>query len=69
VKFDPEIHEAIAYEPSETVQDGYVVKMMNCGYKLGDLLLRPARVIVSSGKAPAPAAEDTATKEEETNQE
>ncbi len=74
VKFDPEIHEAISYDPSETIPEGHVTKIMACGYKLGDLLLRPARVIVSSGKAPDPKAEtetaeaeadaDTATTQE-----
>jgi molecular chaperone GrpE len=49
-EFDPNLHEAIAHEPSETVPDGQVVRQMRRGYKLKDRLLRPSRVVVSSGK-------------------
>ena len=55
-KFDPMLHDAVAYENSDEAADGTILKQWNCGYKLGDRLLRPARVIVSSG----PAAEETA---------
>ncbi|MDD3117855.1 MAG: nucleotide exchange factor GrpE [Victivallales bacterium] len=48
-KFDPTVHEAIAHEPSDEVPEGVVLKQWNCGYKLGERLLRPARVVVSSG--------------------
>ena len=55
-EFDPMWHEAVAYENSADVADGIIIKQWNCGYKLGDRLLRPARVIVSSG--PAESAEE-----------
>lgn len=45
--FDPEIHEAVATEPSDDVPDHTVVAVMQRGYKLGDRLLRPARVKVA----------------------
>ena len=54
-KFDPELHEAVAHERSADVEEGVVSKQWNCGFKLGDKVLRPARVVVSSG---APAEED-----------
>ena len=47
-KFDPEIHEAVAEESSEA-EEGTVIKQWRCGYKMGDRLLRPASVVVSSG--------------------
>lgn len=48
-KFDPARHDAVGKEFSETVPEGVVAKAWNCGFTLGDRLLRPARVIVSSG--------------------
>ena len=49
-KFDPNLHEAIAHEPSDHVPEGNVVRQMRSGYKLKDRLLRPSTVVVSSGK-------------------
>lgn len=49
--FDPEIHEAMAHEPSDSIAEGKVVKQWNCGYRLGERLIRPATVVVSSGPA------------------
>jgi molecular chaperone GrpE len=48
-KFDPQLHDAMSHEPSDEVEEGYVIKQWNCGYKLGERLLRPATVVVSSG--------------------
>ncbi|MBE6379079.1 MAG: nucleotide exchange factor GrpE [Lentisphaerae bacterium] len=66
-KFDPDLHDAVGREPSETVPEGVVTKEWNCGYKIGEKLLRPARVMVSSGPdVPAendPAENDPADKE------
>ena len=47
--FNPEIHEAIASEVSEECEKDSVVKQWRAGYKLGDRLIRPATVVVSSG--------------------
>jgi molecular chaperone GrpE len=44
---DPELHEAIAAIPSQA-ESGVIVKEIEAGYKLGDKLLRPARVIVAA---------------------
>ncbi|MHB9139670.1 MAG: nucleotide exchange factor GrpE [Victivallaceae bacterium] len=48
-KFNPELHEALANEASEEIPEGNVIKQWSCGYKLGERLLRPAKVVVSSG--------------------
>jgi molecular chaperone GrpE len=50
-KFDPNLHEAIAHEPSADVPEGIVVRQMRRGYKMKDRLLRPSAVVVSSGPA------------------
>ena len=49
-KFDPNLHEAIAHEPSETPEET-VIRQARRGYRFKDRLLRPARVVVSSGPA------------------
>ena len=48
-KFDPNLHEAIAHEPSDDVPEGTVIRQMRRGYKMKDRLLRPSSVVVSSG--------------------
>ncbi len=47
--FDPELHEAVAQQPSEEYPDGVISAQWCCGYRIGDRLLRAARVVVSSG--------------------
>jgi len=47
--FDPEFHEAISMQPSDTVEPGSVVNVVQKGYSLNGRLLRPARVIVAAG--------------------
>jgi len=47
-KFDPHVHEALLSQPSE-VEEGAVIEVIQKGYRLGDRVLRPARVVVSSG--------------------
>jgi molecular chaperone GrpE len=49
-KFDPNLHEAIAREASESVPEGVVLRQMRRGYRLKDRLLRPSSVVVSSGR-------------------
>ncbi len=48
-KFDPNLHEAIAHEPSEKLPEGVVVRQTRRGYRMKDRLLRPSSVVVSSG--------------------
>jgi molecular chaperone GrpE len=47
-KFDPHVHEALLSQPSET-EEGSVIEVLQKGYRLGDRVLRPARVVISSG--------------------
>jgi molecular chaperone GrpE len=49
--FDPNVHEAIAHEPSDRVPEAIVLRQTRRGYRLKDRLLRPAKVVVSSGRA------------------
>lgn len=44
--FDPELHEAVEIVPVEPKRDGIVTAEYSRGYKMGDRLLRPARVQV-----------------------
>jgi molecular chaperone GrpE len=46
-KFDPQWHEALSTQPLEGAEPGTVVETIQKGYKLGDQLVRPARVVVS----------------------
>src|SRR5438876_3385861 len=48
-KFDPNLHEAIAHEPSDQFPEGIVLRQTRRGYRLKDRLLRPSSVVVSSG--------------------
>ena len=45
-KFDPHVHEALLSQPSEA-EAGTVVEVVQKGYRLGDRVLRPARVVVA----------------------
>jgi len=49
--FDPNMHEAIAHEPSGEFPEGTVIRQTRRGYRLKDRLLRPAKAVVSSGPA------------------
>ena len=45
--FDPHVHEALLAQPAEGAEEGSVLQVLQKGYKLGDKVLRPARVIVA----------------------
>jgi molecular chaperone GrpE len=45
-KFDPHVHEALLSQPSEA-EEGCVIEVVQKGYRLGDKVLRPARVVVA----------------------
>jgi molecular chaperone GrpE len=45
--FDPHVHEALLSQPSEA-EEGSVLEVLQKGYKLGDRVLRPARVVVAA---------------------
>jgi molecular chaperone GrpE len=48
-KFDPNLHEAIAHEPSAEAPEETVLRQVRRGYRFKDRLLRPSTVVVSSG--------------------
>jgi molecular chaperone GrpE len=52
-KFDPHVHEALLSQPSDA-EEGSVIEVVQKGYRLGDKVLRPARVVVAA----APPTED-----------
>lgn len=49
-KFDPNVHQAISTVPSD-YDEGCVVERLQKGYTIAERVLRPALVVVSSGKA------------------
>jgi molecular chaperone GrpE len=46
-KFDPTVHEALSTVAADGVEPGVVVEVAQKGYRLGEQLIRPARVVVS----------------------
>src|SRR4051794_26824811 len=47
-KFDPNRHEALSTQAVDGTESGVVVEVLQKGYALGEQLVRPARVVVSS---------------------
>jgi molecular chaperone GrpE len=45
--FDPNLHEALQAIPADGVDTGVVVEVMQRGYRAGEQVIRPARVVVS----------------------
>jgi molecular chaperone GrpE len=46
-RFDPALHEAVAQQPVEGAEPGTVVEVYQRGCRLGDVVIRPARVLVA----------------------
>ncbi len=46
-KFDPHVHEAMLSQPSEA-EEGSIVNVLQKGYRLGEKVVRPARVAVAA---------------------
>ncbi|MDA3814477.1 MAG: nucleotide exchange factor GrpE [Candidatus Cloacimonetes bacterium] len=51
-EFDPQFHEALAHIPSE-LKDNKIAAVIQNGYTMNSKVIRPARVAVSNGEAPA----------------
>src|SRR5206468_11636568 len=51
--FDPHVHEALLTQVREGVEPGSVVEVVQRGYRLGDKVVRPARVIVAADASEA----------------
>lgn len=64
--FDPNLHEALKQEHSDTVPEGQILYTMRRGYRLKDRLLRAANVVVSNGPETAEPAADAESAEEPT---
>jgi molecular chaperone GrpE len=45
--FDPHVHEALLAQPVDGAEPGTIVEVVQRGYRLGDTVVRPARVIVA----------------------
>ena len=56
-EFNPELHEAVDTEETTSDMDGRVIEEYSRGFRMGDRLLRPARVKV--GRAPEQARQAT----------
>jgi molecular chaperone GrpE len=54
--FDPELHEAVDTVEVEPERDGTVTEQYSRGYRIGDKLLRPARVQVGRARGAAQGA-------------
>lgn len=48
-QFDPRLHEAVMQDAAEGIKPGHVVATLQAGYKLGDRVIRPAKVSVAPG--------------------
>jgi len=46
--FDPNRHEAVAHQPMEGAAAGTVAEVFQNGYRMGDAVIRPARVLVAA---------------------
>ncbi len=55
--FDPNLHEAIQRVESEEHEDGIIIDEVERGYRMGERVIRPSKVIVA--KRPEPPAEHT----------
>ena len=51
--FNPDWHEALSQMPSDTVPENEIIEQFRRGWCIGGRLMRPAQVIVSSGKPEA----------------
>ncbi|EPS60511.1 hypothetical protein M569_14294 [Genlisea aurea] len=61
-RFDPSVHEAVAREESTELKEGAIIQELRRGFFLGERLLRPAKVKVSSGPHAAAAAAAAGTR-------
>ena len=55
--FDPRLHEAMLEVETRDVEPGHVVQVVLRGYRRGDRVLRPARVVVA--RPPGPGNRDS----------
>ena len=59
VPFDPSIHEAVEHVLDEKIEAGNVIAVVNKGYRLGEKILRAAKVkVVDDPNPPPPSPHD-----------
>jgi molecular chaperone GrpE len=46
-EFDPHVHEALLTKPGDGADSGTVLEVVQRGYRVGDRVVRPAKVIVA----------------------
>lgn len=64
--FDPNFHEALQQEESSELQPMTVMRELECGFRMHDRVVRPAKVVVS--KAPEAAQQTEASPEEQASE-
>lgn len=47
-EFDPNCHQAMMHQPDDKVEPNHIVSVLQSGYRMGDLVLRPAKVTVAA---------------------
>ncbi len=63
-KFDPKLHQAMFEAPVPGQPAGSIIQVMSTGFVIGERLLRPAQVGVSSGGGAAPKPQEDAESED-----
>ncbi len=58
--FDPSVHEAVVSQPTDASPPMTILAEVRKGYRMGDRVIRPSRVVVAA----APAVEDNASGEQ-----
>ncbi|MEO3799697.1 nucleotide exchange factor GrpE [Nonomuraea sp. B1E8] len=56
--FDPTVHEALMHSYSTEVTEPTAIEVLQLGYRMGDRVLRPARVAVAEPEDATPASDD-----------
>jgi molecular chaperone GrpE len=46
-RFDPHRHEAVAQQPADGAEPGTIIEVYSAGYRYGEDVLRPAKVVVA----------------------
>ncbi len=67
-RFDPMFHEALAVQPRDDVEAGFVVQVHQEGLRMGDKVLRPSRVVVSQAMPDSQDSEDSPDAQTEESQ-
>ncbi len=67
IAFDPNLHEAVSSEETDSVPPGHIVKTFRRAYKYHDKLLRPAQVVVATAGAGSDKSSTGAGPEDDTD--